>query len=50
MNKLKIIAATWNDALDLLQTAETMKIFGSTKKLIRKSKIKENVPSLKVGS
>ena len=31
-----------------LQTPETMKLFGSTKKLIYKAKIGENVPSLEV--
>ena len=31
-----------------LQTSETMKIFGSTKKLIEKTKYGENVPSLEV--
>ena len=31
-----------------LQTLETMKLFGSTKKLIHKTKNGENVPSLEV--
>ena len=31
-----------------LQTLETMKLFGSTKKLIGKTKSGENVPSLEV--
>ena len=31
-----------------LQTPETMKLFGSTKKLIDETKNKENVPSLEV--
>ena len=31
-----------------LQTIETMKLFGSTKKLIDKTKNGENVPSLEV--
>ena len=31
-----------------LQTPETMKLFGSTKKLIDKTKDRENVPSLEV--
>ena len=31
-----------------LQTPETMKLFGSTKKLIDKTKNRENVPSLEV--
>ena len=31
-----------------LQTNETMKLFGSTKKLIDKTKNRENVPSLEV--
>ena len=30
------------------QTSETMKLFGSTKKLIDKTKNRENVPSLEV--
>ena len=31
-----------------LQTLETMKLFGSTKKLIDKTKHRENLPSLEV--
>ena len=31
-----------------LQTPETMKLFGSTKKIIDETKNKENVPSLEV--
>ena len=32
-----------------LQTPETMKLFGNTKKLIDKTKNRENVPSIEVG-